>query len=43
MIQSLDIEPSVQTADKVEFNSLLWSTLSPKLNMFNSVATVESG
>jgi len=34
---------SVQTGDEVEFDSLLRSTLSPKLNMFNSVDSVENG
>ena len=34
---------SVQTGDKVEFDRLLRSTLSPKLNMFNSVDSVENG
>ena len=34
---------SVQPGNKVEFDSLSWSTLSPKLNMLNSVEFVESG
>jgi len=33
---------TVHTANKVEFDSLSRSTLSPKLNMFNSVDFVES-
>ena len=37
------LSPAVQTGDEVEFDSLLRSTLSPKLNMFNSVNFVESG
>jgi len=35
--------PSVHTGNKVELNSLSRSTLSPKLNMFNSVDFVQSG
>ena len=35
--------PSVQTGDKVEFNSLSRRTLSPKLNLFNSVDLVKNG
>ena len=38
-----DCLPSVHTGDKAEFDSLSRSTLSPKLNMFNSVDFVESG
>jgi len=33
----------VHTGDKVEFDRLLRSTLSPKLNMFNLVDFIESG
>ena len=32
---------SVQTGDKVEFSSLSWSTVSPRLNVFDSVDFIQ--